>query len=31
MPSVVLDQTQAVTQTEMEFVVLVLGQIQNCL
>lgn len=31
MPSAVLDQTQTVTQTEMEFVVLVLGQIQNCL
>lgn len=31
MPSAVLDQTQTVTQTEMEFVVLVLGQTQNCL
>lgn len=31
MPSAVLDQTQTVTQTEMEFVVVVLGQIQNCL
>lgn len=29
MPSAVLDQAQTVTQTEMEFVVLVLGQLQN--